>query len=372
MFFFPRFPLYVLYPGSGSDFTPLLSEMQLSTDLPVFMDKIRSAWSVSTLLLCDNSPEVASFFEKMNEGFIIYDRDKNIFKGEATYRKAWDESALQSLTVHNIERSTRTFGDQDKTPVPVTTLTLKASSGNQSAFTKAEFLYCEFQLLADFFREQSQKEKPELNISGLFLIGMPDGQYFIDAKILEKARFVVSELPPKYFKEHYLPVHIRLKNIGRPNRNYVTGRGAAVYLNHSEYSSTPLPGKSTFWIIPGLLCVQLNTTKTAEENRYSSDIYTISNDYEELTDSEVTQIVDRIDVSIASQKTTLLVEKNSAANMYLTIGAWLVRHGVVSGSAVYDYITTAARLGGINTNSMPAPDRNKQQAKLLRSRVLGQ
>lgn len=368
MFFLNATPTYVVYPGSGFDFTPLLTETQLDKQLPVLMESIRSDWAVSSLILCDNSPEVAKRFDSIEAGFVIYDKNKGVYKGEETYRRAWEDSPLVSLRVENVQRSKTNIGVGKLLQVPVTSLNLKATIKGQTAYTKVEFYYCDFYQLADYLANMQAASPGQAVVNALFLIGMPDGQHFMHEKLVSQTRFVVSDLPPRYFENMLLPTHVRLKHIGRQTRSYTGGRGAAIYITHGEFSNKPLPQPDSFWIIPDLFAARLtDPTQTPEDSAGE-----VINRYKELDEAKVTQLLDDIDQRLESNKTVLFTETHSASQLFLIAGAWLVRHGVATGSSVYHHITTAASLAGITANKLPAPNPDSKEALLLRNRVPGQ
>ena len=368
MLLFEATPSYVVYPGSGFDFTPLLAETQLDKELPVLMDSIRSAWAVSSLILCDNSPEVANRFDSIEAGFVIYDKNKGVYKGEEAYRRAWEDSPLVSLRVDDVQRRKADIGVGKVLQVPVTSLNLKATIKGQTAYTKVEFYYCDFYQLAAYLANMQTATPNESVVNALFLIGMPDGQHFMHEDLVSKARFVVSDLPPRYFENMLLPTHVRLKHIGRQTRSYTGGRGAAIYITHGEFSGKPLPQPDSFWVIPGLLAARLGD-KTQEPDNSTGEVI---NTFKELDDPKVTQLLNDIDKQLKTKKTVLFTENHSSSQLYLIIGAWLVRHGVATGSSVYHHIETAASLAGITADKLPAPDQDSKEDVLLRSRVPGQ
>lgn len=378
MFYFPQSfsEDFILYPGSGIDFTPLLSETQLSHDLPAFMEALRATWSLSTLLLCDNSSVVISFFQNLREGSIFYDQTDRIYKGESAYFQAWEESPLERLSVHSVKHSMRHMGSQKQ--FEAYKLTLEAVVNGNTAYAKAEFLACDFHDLADAIEEELHRERmfSQINISGMFLIGMPNGREFIRPAIFPNARFIVSDLPPKFFKEQFLPVHIRLRHIGRKRRSYASGLGAAIFLNHKEFAEIQLPDSKSFWLIPGLFAASdcSNESERSEEPIKKSNYVLIETGEDALDEDNLISLLNQIDEVIERNHYVLLREYQRTERLLLVLGAWLIRHGVASGPQVLDHIRIAASLAGHTIEEFATVDSSAEprEMELLSQWVIGQ
>ncbi|MCH8488028.1 MAG: hypothetical protein LAT75_14290 [Candidatus Cyclonatronum sp.] len=370
MFYFPFSTTYAVYPGSGTDFSPLLSESQLARELPALMESLRQVWSVSALILCDNSPLVADFFRKLKPGSAIYDRNKNIYTGEEAYKKAWEESGIDTMTVRKKSVSERKLSDH--LTIEVTNLTLEASIGGRSAMALAEFFPCDYSELSQWLEANlnSPETASPMQLSGFFLIGMPDGREFLKPKLLRQARFIVSDMPPKFFNEHFLPLPVRLRNIGRQNRSYSAGLGAAVYVSHEEYRKFPVPRPGSFWLIPGLFAVQDCSAETLQVPREIPNCNCMDTGELPLDENRLIELLNAIDSALKQNRPVLLSEFGDTAKLMAVIGSWLVRHGVASGSQVYEHVKIAAQLSGADL-SVAARNNNSPYHKLLRAWVRG-
>ena len=361
---------YIVYPGSGTDFSPLLSELTLAKEAPALLQSLYTYWTRSELLMCDNSEQVAAFFYKLKPGYVLYDKNTGIYCSEPAYKQGWIESGFDRVIVMEVFREKQQLLAGKETDV--VKMVLKVEQQGMAGYAKAIYVNCDFNDLAAWFEAGAPRQTHIINstISGFFLIGMPNGQEFLRPKLLKKARFVVADLPPRHFPD-FLPLPVRLSYLGRQDRSYTAGLGAAIYLHKDEFGGIPVPVRGAFWLVPGLFAARDCSAEKESPAMAPPRVQEIYTEQTPLDEPGLHTLLDEIDRKLKEGSGPLLLtETGSTEKLTTIIGSWLVRRGVVSGQQVSDHIQKAATACGADPTVAEYPKDEKTSA-LLRSWIRG-
>ncbi len=392
--FQPEKDRFILYPGSGTDLTPLLAESMVHDSMPEVFGELRRQWSFSRLMLCDSSLAVQRFFAALKPGSRLFDRSRGILHCGSGYEELWEASPLDSLTVSSVTRREHDdFFGPDK-PVTAICLALEADAGGQKLYAHADFYPCLFGDLAQY----SERHPEIFRFTGMFLIGMSAGREFLKEGIVRDMQFVVSDLPPPAFLPDFLPMHLRLPLYGNPQRRFSSKRGAAVYLAQSVFSGFGgLPG-NTFWVVPGLFAagsevsdpggygsgaridgpasgddpfkaiaetfrkIIVPESRVVKSNLVFESQETISRILLEPENDEekfMARTLDQVDECLSRQQPVFLGAAGPGADdrLGLLLGCWLVRHGMAGGEQVFRHLEALAGIAGLE--QAPVPETNE-------------
>ncbi|MCH8569458.1 MAG: hypothetical protein LAT67_14380 [Balneolales bacterium] len=342
--FFLKMKSYVVYPACGSDLSPLLAGFLMQRQPGYFPEQLSGLWSANTLLLCDNSEAVFGFYTKLKKGDFIYSSRDKILASESLYRDAWIQSGIESFKVETIEsRKAEVLGEQ----VSVIEMSFSATKEGNVSFVSASFFFCDYNKL-----EQHIMAYPKsYRVSGLLLLGMQRYPGFSKRTFFPDTDFLISDFPPNHFSGTFLPIQNRIPELGRPNRSFSAGEGAAIYLSETVFSKYPLYGENFFWIIPGLIGAKsgpqsdLGPEKGHHTISIDSFFEAIGDDFPNF-EKELVSLLDEIDKSVDSEKVTVLWDEGGQEDrLLLVIGCWIVRHGIASGTQVNEHISSLIRLG---------------------------
>ena len=364
---------YILYPGSGTDLSPLLAENRLQEKYPRAMQELRRHWSLSTLLLCDNSPLVHRFFDNLTAGDVLFDREKGLLRCEEEYRAIWMDSPLERLIVAQsaTQEIPSFFGDG--TPLSARQLTLEATAAGQALYARVDFYPCGFSDITEYGR----RKPGAFEFTGMFLLGMSSGKAFTRDPAVAGMRFIVSDLPPMALPDGFLPIPIRLPGYGSGKRLFSSTSGAAIYLNRSEFAAFERP-PGTFWVVPGLLLAGMPDASDEElaagagiRETVQPEPETVNRfvmDQDDILPGEtihstpnpgIASSLDRIDQSIGEGKTTLIKADPGSGELGTVLGCWLVRHGLAGGEQVRKHLETLSDIAGNAPSLWPQDTRSQ-------------
>jgi len=332
----------ILYPGSGIDFSPILMEFNLK-DLPnQVVQEIRLEWSLSTLVMCDNSPLITHFFQQLEEGTYIFNKATNEFLSEPSYKKAWVDSDIDSLQLIKIELFT--IADFRKNDVALESfeLTFELSFQGQVTTPKVVFLPCSFEDLMIYTKNNPNN----IDYKGLFIINLRNTREILEKIDTTKIKFIIADEPAHRLPETFLHSFVRFKHIAQ-GRHQSHSDSAILYLNEFLFKQLSKPVSKGYWIIPGLFF-----STDIPLGSGSSLIHHFIKTPTELTVKNIQLVLNEIDEQLAHKKTVLLYGDNFEVRGTI-LACWLIRHLITYGDRTYSHITKLEELSGCDQSTVP-------------------
>lgn len=351
---------YVLYPGSGTDLTPLLAEHMLLDEGPGIYRNLKLRWTASRMLLCDNSPSVHQFFNSLKRGSLLYDKERKIVHCGKGYEQHWHNSPVNSLRVQEITREQYDHFFEDDRTFQAIILRLEAKTQMGTMYARVDFFPCSFEELSRYY----STDQTLLRFTGMFLIGMSAGKHFLKDPITEEMKFIVTDFPPSVMLPHFLPVHMRLPLYGNQQRRFSARMGAAVYLSREEFAVFRLKKQQYFWIVPGLFVAGIVEGESEEaylpKSDFSEDLAVLTPEESMYETATIRSLLDDIDALISSHSTVLFhVSEEDKELLALVVGCWLIRHGISSMEQVIGLLAVYAEEGRFAENTLPLSEQGK-------------
>lgn len=316
----------ILYPGCGTDFSPLLLEKKLSHAKPQVVQQIQLEWSISTLLMCDNSPFIEHYFHKLKEGAYIFNRASNQLLSEQSYHKAWADSEIDTVQIKSIDRVTiNNFGLNSK---EIIALDIKIEINQNENIAIKRVLY--FPSSFEDVMHYSNNKPDSFHFIGIILLNIRRFNNLLKSIDYSDLKFIVSDESPHKLPDNFFHSFIFFRDIGK-SRYANNSEASALFLHESEFKNMKKPLKEGFWVVPNLFVTGIHIDSGA------SSVHKVINVSIEVNQEEIRDILDRVDSALMNQQAVILTS-GIALNRGLIVGCWLIRHRIAEGIRVKEYI----------------------------------